>query len=393
MTVRDLTRSRFWLAALAGGAAAVAAAQLPEPPIAGSLPAAVVPPVPTAAPIVPVVPPPAPVPVIVPAGPPAGVSIPPLVIPRSTQPNVILVSAVTAAREVAPLPKPAAISPPVMVFKEVAKPIPPEPPKPAPPADAPKVTGPASTRPARFEEPPASGPAAAVIDVRPGTPAANPGSTFTAALLDARSAFARVRDYSCHFLRQERVRGKLLPEQTAELYARTLPHSVALKVIAPAGLAGAESVYVAGKHAGNVRVKPAGTYGTQAWQTLSPPDPRLTTDARHSAATIGIGAVIDRLEKIVSVEKQLRNPLAVVAAEYSYAGRPVTRYEVFAERPHALRYAYRVVVYVDKELRLPIRFEAYDQPTAAHPKGELLEAHSFVNLTLNPGVGEAVFDK
>jgi hypothetical protein len=287
------------------------------------------------------------------------------------------------------------------VIQEVARPIPPEPILPAPqeptklatpsatPAEPPTVTGPSTTatRPTRFEDP------AVVIDIRPGTPTADATTAFEGALLDARTAFARVRDYTCHFIRQERVRGKLFPEQTAELYARTTPPSIALRVIAPAGAAGAEAVYVAGQHAGKVRMKPPGGHGLAAWVSLDPTDPRITSEARHSVASVGIAAVIERLERIVSVEKRLRNPITVVASEYEFAGRPVQRFEVIADRPHALRYAHRVVVYVDRELKLPVRFEAYNQPTPGQPTGELLECHSFVNINLNPGVSNAMFDK
>jgi hypothetical protein len=323
------------------------------------------------------------------------------------EPPVVPVAPLTPAIPAGPLtpvvPAEPATPPAVTktVIREVAKPIPPEPAKltaagPAAivPTDAPKVTGPnTTTRPAQFQD-------AATIATTPADPGArmttvpaDPGVAFEAMLLDARAAFARVHDYTCHFIRQERVHGRLLPEQAAEMYARSTPHSVALKTIAPAGAAGAEAVYVAGKNAGRIRMKPAGAYGAQAWVSVDPTDPRIASEARHSTADIGIGAVIDRVARMVSVERRLRNPLEILSADYTYAGRPVTRFEVVAGRPHALRYAHRVVVYVDKETKLPIRVEAYDQPTLDRPAGDLLESHSFVNVKLNVGVGSAVFDR
>jgi hypothetical protein len=409
MTVRDLVRSRAWLAALAGGAViAAAAAQTPvvPPPPAG----AVVPPPPGAVPVVPPAPGPLPVvspkPAPVPDGKPVGAELPPLVLPVSADEP--------AKREMAPAPRPVAapvavpvlVEPPMApvvvltppapptVIKEVAKPIPPEPAKQADvakPADPPRVTGPSTTdRPVRVLE---AAPIGAETGIRPAGKAVNHVAAFEAALLDARTALARARDYTCHFVKQERVHGKLLPEQTAELHARANPYSVAVRVIAPAGAAGAEAVYVAGKNAGKVRMKPAGAYGIQAWVSLDPADPRIASESRHSVAEVGIAAVIDRLEKIVAIEHRLRNPLGVLSSDYTFAGRPVTRYEVVAGRPHALRYAHTVVVYVDKETRLPVRFEAYDQPAGVRPAGELLECYSFVNVKLNSGVEAEVFEK
>jgi len=50
-------------------------------------------------------------------------------------------------------------------------------------------------------------------------------------------------------------------------------------------------------------------------------------------------------------------------------------------------------VYVDKETKLPLRYEAYDQPKAGEAVGELIEMVSFVNVKVNAGLGNATFDK
>ena len=51
-----------------------------------------------------------------------------------------------------------------------------------------------------------------------------------------------------------------------------------------------------------------------------------------------------------------------------------------------------MLVYVDKETKLPVRFEAYDQPKSGAAAGDLLEAYSFSDLKLNAGLGENTFD-
>ena len=51
-----------------------------------------------------------------------------------------------------------------------------------------------------------------------------------------------------------------------------------------------------------------------------------------------------------------------------------------------------MVVYVDKETKLPVRFEAYDDPKPGATTGELLEAYSFTDLKFNTGIGENVFE-
>ena len=51
-----------------------------------------------------------------------------------------------------------------------------------------------------------------------------------------------------------------------------------------------------------------------------------------------------------------------------------------------------MLVYVDKETKLPLRYEAYDQPKSGAAVGDLLEAYSFSEVKLNPGHGENIFD-
>ena len=96
-------------------------------------------------------------------------------------------------------------------------------------------------------------------------------------------------------------------------------------------------------------------------------------------------AVLDRVERAVKMEEKLRNPVAVQAADYTFAGKTVTRYEMHFDRGHALRDAPKFVVCIDPDTKLIVRFEAHD--------ASLRESLSFVNLTFNKGLGDAVFEK
>ena len=73
-------------------------------------------------------------------------------------------------------------------------------------------------------------------------------------------------------------------------------------------------------------------------------------------------------------EKTLNNPVEVYASDFQFAGRNVVRYEVLTRRPHAFRYAHRMLIYVDKETKLPLRYEAYDQPKSGAANGDLFAA-------------------
>ena len=57
-----------------------------------------------------------------------------------------------------------------------------------------------------------------------------------------------------------------------------------------------------------------------------------------------------------------------------------------------MRYAAKMVVYVDKETKLPVRFEAYADPKTGAATGDLLEMYSFTDLKFNSGIGENTFE-
>lgn len=208
---------------------------------------------------------------------------------------------------------------------------------------------------------------------------------------DTKLAMARVRDYVCHYIRQERVSGRLVPEETCELRVRVNPFSVAVKVVGPKEFAGQETTYISTFASKSVQFKAA---GKQSYRKLPIDDERVMADTRHLISDVGLAAVVERIERAVRIEKQLGNPMQVLVSDYTFSGRACKRYEVFMERPHAHRYAYRHVLFIDTETKLPIRYESYDQPKpGGAPGGELIEAQSFVGTKINVGLGESAFDR
>ena len=382
MTVRHLFR-RTWLAAFltsAAIAASYAQEPLPLPPLPGATPvvpaAESLPPLMPATGTAPTVPPPAALPPLVPEAPKSVPVVPPPVAPAAPMPPMAPMP--TAAPALPPMNLPGDVKTTGAVAK-IAQP----PANPMAPASPPT-----------FETSTTAKPATASGTVKVGKPAIDGLAAYSMMLAEAKIAYGKVNDYSGHVIHQDRVRGKLTPDQTAEIRAMAKPASVALKYVAPNSLMGQELVYVAGRNNGKLRMKPAGSFGPAGFLAVELADSRATAHTRHAATEFGIGPMIELLEKNLTIETRLRNAVQVSVSEYTYANRPVTRFEVFTDRAHALRFAYRTVVFVDRETKLPVRMEAYDQPTiGSSPSGELLECYSYVNLKFNRGLGEAAFDK
>jgi hypothetical protein len=53
---------------------------------------------------------------------------------------------------------------------------------------------------------------------------------------------------------------------------------------------------------------------------------------------------------------------------------------------------YRVRLFIDDEVGLPIHFEAYDWPSSPDAQAEMVEEYSYRDLKLNVGLGDHDFD-
>ncbi|MCI0700158.1 MAG: DUF1571 domain-containing protein [Planctomycetia bacterium] len=222
--------------------------------------------------------------------------------------------------------------------------------------------------------------------------AAKGAETLTAMLAESRTALGKVRDYTCTFTRQELRKGAISGEQVAEMKVRTNPAGVYVRFARPDSIAGMEIAYSATRKNTKLRYRLAGTGRAKGFQTLDVDDPKFLADHRHPITEWGMASILDRVSSCAAREKTLNNPVEVYTAEFRFAGRNVTRYEILTRRPHAFRYAHRMLVFVDKETKLPVRYEAYDQPKGAALIGDLFEAYSFSDMKINVGLGENAFD-
>jgi hypothetical protein len=212
-------------------------------------------------------------------------------------------------------------------------------------------------------------------------------------LLDlARQAYQGVQDYTCLLVKRERMNGQLPPDSLMTMQVRTRPFSVYLRWHEPRSLAGQEVCYVAGRNGDRMRVRPNGLLGVTGFISLDPDDPRAKQTSRHSIREAGIGNLLERFGRDWGEERVL-NVTQVRTAEYEYNKRRCTRVELTRPtNPGGRILYYRTVVYFDKENHLPIRLECYDWPRGPNDPGQVVEVYSYVNLRLNVGLTDAVFD-
>lgn len=206
----------------------------------------------------------------------------------------------------------------------------------------------------------------------------------------AHEKFRTIQDYTCLFIKRERINGQVLPEEYVYMKARSRPFSVYLKWQKPYD--GREAIYVEGQYGGKLMVHSTGVEkvvgGTVA---LNPRGEMAMENSRHDITEAGIGNLVEQLVSRWEAERKLGQTQAEIK-DMKVDGRPCVM--VKTTHPNDPRhYAYyRSRVFFDKEHGLPIRFEGYDWPRrGSSPDGDNLEEYTYRELKFNISLTSADF--
>jgi hypothetical protein len=176
------------------------------------------------------------------------------------------------------------------------------------------------------------------------------------------------------------------------MQVRVQPVGVRVRFSYPSPLAGLELAYSANTQPTKVRYRPAGSEGLKGFRLVAIDDPDLLNQHRYPLPEWTLGALLQRISAALERERGLRNPVEVFRADYRFAQRDVTRYEIHLRRPHAFRPAARMLLYFDKQNKLLLRYEAYASVSPSQqPNADLMEMFSYTDLRTNVGLTEQTF--
>ena len=211
------------------------------------------------------------------------------------------------------------------------------------------------------------------------------------AIDECQARYEKVRDYVCTFSKRERIDGHLTTPHVMDMKARTRPRSVYFRFRQPA--AGREAIYIEGRHDGKVLAHDVGLGRLIAGTLrLDPTGQRAMADCRHPITQAGIGPLLDTVEARWTAELDASESRVEFREGQRVGARPCTRIEVTHPTHNPDFMFYRVRLYIDRELGLPIRFEAYDWPNRSGAAPDLVEEYTYSDLRLNVGLGERDFD-
>src|SRR5215831_13933935 len=197
------------------------------------------------------------------------------------------------------------------------------------------------------------------------------------------SAYERIDDYSCQYEKSER------PISNGEVRKIQLsfrkPFDVRMEWLDKQGRVDQVAVYRQGFNDGQVLVREGGLLGRIGGTlSLDPNGALALSDSRHPITEVGIGKIIDR------ANRDAANPEMSVHfdGEESLDGRRVYTFEFTTSGQGGVSgsaEANKALIWIDKELRLPIQVELYDATNA------LIERHHFKDIQVNHKLGDKMF--
>jgi hypothetical protein len=234
-----------------------------------------------------------------------------------------------------------------------------------------------------------------------GKNAASPEHPLVPALKMADSALknleSNVKDYTCTLIKRERIGDKLGEQEFMFVKIRHKPFSVYTYFLQPEKVKGQEALYVEGQNDGNLLGHGVGIKKLAGTVSLKPNSMLAMQGQRYPITDIGMLNLTRRLIEVGEedlkygeCEVKFFNGAKVKLGNQT---RATTVIQVVHPVPRRNFRYHLARIFVDDQLNMPIRFEAYDWPAAAGDKPPLLEEYTYADIKLNQGLTDTDFDK
>ncbi len=200
---------------------------------------------------------------------------------------------------------------------------------------------------------------------------------------DVASSYESVSDYLCLYEKEERAISDG-EKQIIRLSFRK-PLDVRLDWLNDQGRVDQTAVYRQGFNDGKVLARRNGLLGALAGKLrLDPNESLALSDSRHPITEVGLGKVIERALKDAANSRISSS----FAGEETLDERPAYKFEFTAtgnEVLGGLEAARKALIWVDRDLKLPVKTEFYDAANT------LLERHRFKQVRINQKLSDKTF--
>jgi len=204
---------------------------------------------------------------------------------------------------------------------------------------------------------------------------------------------ATIKDYSCTMVKRERIDGKLGEHEYMFLKVRQQPFSVYLYFMAPDTVKGQEVLFVDGQNDGNMLAHAgSGVRAMVGTVSLKPSSMLAMQGNRYAITEIGVENLAKRLVEVADHDKQFGECEVNFFPNAKVNGRICTCVQVVHPVPRRNFRFHLARVFIDDELMIPIRYEAYDWPQETGGQPILMEEYTYMNVKVNQGFTDLDFD-
>lgn len=205
-------------------------------------------------------------------------------------------------------------------------------------------------------------------------------------------ACRQIKDYSATMVKRERINDKLGDFEYMFIKVRHEPFSAYTYFLAPESLKGQEAIYVEGRNDGNLLGHGVGIRKIAGTVALKPTSMLAMQGQRYPITEIGVYNLTKRLIEVGENDKQYGECDVKFFKGAKINGRVCTCIQVVHPVPRRNFMYHMARVFLDDELNVPIRFEAYDWPATPGSQAPLIEEYTYVNLKVNNNFTDADWD-
>ena len=194
---------------------------------------------------------------------------------------------------------------------------------------------------------------------------------------------ANVRSYTCVFIKQERIRGKLGEIQHTQVKYKEDPFSVVMtwtKNSPP----GDRTIYVKGKYDDRMLVRPKGLDWLVGTIARAPDAPDVLANTLRPITNFGFRRTLESLLEVCERADRAGDVTSSYGGKGEVAGVPTVI--LIRELPDGKDYpAAKTIVHLAADRLLPVRLETYDWD------GQLLALYEYRNINFDAKLGDADF--
>jgi hypothetical protein len=199
-----------------------------------------------------------------------------------------------------------------------------------------------------------------------------------------------LRDYSCTFIKQERIDGELGEPQHIFMKIRHEPFSVYMSFLKP--FAGREVLWVDGQNNGDMIVREAGFKRVLGKMNLDPKGAVAMRGQKYPITRVGIRNLTAELLRQFESDARYQECEVSHKADVKIGSRVTTMVQVTHPIARQNFRAHVARLFFDNELHIPIHYDAYGWPQQPGAQPPLEERFTYANLKINNGYTARDFD-